>query len=378
MSATVTGIALNLAALVFFVTMDTTAKLLSAHYSVAQLVFVRSCFQLVFVALAIRLLTGGLPWRSRAPLLQAVRSFCMLAASFMFVTAISYIPLADATAVGFASPLLTVVLAAFWLREKVEWRRWVGVGIGLAGVLVALRPPFLTGGPAPHWAIILPLGNAVLFSIYQILTRKLASIDDPRTTILHTAIAGVVLLALVQPFVWRWPGTSGPIPAHWVWVGLVALGALAATGHGLLVLAFSRAPASLLAPIMYTQLLWALLASAMVFDQWPDRFTLAGAAIIGCGGILVAWPSRAGAWRGRGKGPGREPGRPWPGGWLSRAGPRVWLGRLGPEGWRGRPWAKRWLGRPGPERPLGRLVSEGCRGRHGPVKEPGRGDDNGQ
>ncbi|MDB5369016.1 MAG: putative rane protein [Roseomonas sp.] len=292
MSATLTGIALNLVALVLFVTMDTTGKLLTVHYPVPQLVFVRFVFHVVFVALAIRVLTGSLPWRSRAPVLQAVRGFCLMAASLLFVGAIALIPLADATAVGFASPLLTVLLAALWLKERVEWRRWLGVGVGLAGVLVALRPPFLTGGPAPHWAILLPLCNAMLYAVYQILTRKLASIDDPRTTILHTGVVGAVLLALVQPFVWQWPGSSGPVSAGWIWTGMIALGALGAAGHGLLVLAFSRVQASLLAPVMYTQLVWALIASALVFNHWPDRFTLTGAAIIACGGVLVALPRR--------------------------------------------------------------------------------------
>jgi drug/metabolite transporter (DMT)-like permease len=297
MSATLTGIALNLVALVLFVTMDTTGKLLVAHYPVGQVVFLRFCFHVVFVALAIRLLTGTLPWRSRAPRLQLLRGLCLIASSLFFVGALAFIPLADATAVGFASPLLTVVLAAVWLRETVGWRRWLGVAVGLLGVLVALRPPFLTGGAAPHWAIVLPLCNAVVYSVYQILTRRLAAIDDPRTTILYTGLAGPAVLALAQPFIWQWPGAVGPYSAGWVWLALVALGALGAAGHGLLVLAFTRVPASLLAPVMYSQLLWALIASAVVFGQRPDGITLSGAAIIACGGLLVAWP--ADGWRGR-------------------------------------------------------------------------------
>ena len=292
MSATVTGIALNLAALLFFVTMDTTGKLLAANYPVAQLAFVRFVFHVLFVALAIRLLTGSIPWRTKALGMQMVRSLCLVVSSLFFISGLVYLPLADATAVGFASPMLTVALAAVLLGEKVGPRRWAGVTIGLVGVLVALRPPFLTGGPLPHWSILLPLANAVFYALYQILTRKLAAIDDPRTTILYTGVAGALMVALVQPFIWQWPGTSGPLPAGWVWFGLIALGFLGASGHGLLVLAFSRVQASLLAPIAYTQLIWATLASALVFGHMPDRFTLIGAAIIALGGVLVAWPQR--------------------------------------------------------------------------------------
>ena len=293
MSATLSGIALNLVALLLFTTMDTTGKLLTAHFPVLQLVFIRFVFHVMFVALAIRLLTGALPWRSRAPWLQMARGLCLALASTLFVFALAYIPLADATAIGFASPLFTVVLAALWLREQVGWRRWLGVCIGLLGVLVAVRPPFLTGGPLPHWATLLPLGNAVLYAIYQILTRRLAAVDDPRVTILYTGVMGVLLLAVAQPWVWLWPGSTGTgLAAGWGWAGMVALGALGAAGHGLLVLAFSRVQASLLAPLAYTQLLWALIASAVVFGQGPDGVTLSGAAIIACGGVLVAWPAR--------------------------------------------------------------------------------------
>ena len=191
--------------------------------------------------------------------------------NLMFSSALRHLPLTDATAIGFASPLFTVALAAVWLREKVGRRRWLGVGIGLAGVLVALRPPFLTGGEPVHWAAILPLGTAAMFAVYQILTRKLAAIDDPRTTILHTGFAGAVATSLVQPL-------SGSWPVGLDWGLLVLLGLLGALGHGLLVLAYARAPVSLLAPLSYTQLVWATLSGVLVFADWPDGWTLLGAA----------------------------------------------------------------------------------------------------
>jgi drug/metabolite transporter (DMT)-like permease len=286
MTATLTGIALQLLAIAFFVAMDTTTKLMTAQYGVPQLIFARFLFHLVFVILLLRVFTGSVPWRSRAPGLQAVRSLCLAVANFLFSHALIYLPLADATAVNFASPLLTVALAAWWLREKVSPRRWLGVCIGLVGVVVAVRPPFLTGGPPPHWAIVLPLGTALCFAVYQVLTRRLATVDDPRTTILHTGLAAAAATSLMQPFVWQWP------PGMLGWAGLVSLGALGAIGHAMLILAFSRAPASLLSPLSYSQLVWAMLVSLLVFGDWPDVFTLVGAAIIGFGGVLVALPER--------------------------------------------------------------------------------------
>ncbi|MDB5374080.1 MAG: EamA rane protein RarD [Belnapia sp.] len=285
MTGWLAGVALQVAALAVFVCMDTLLKLLTAVYAVPQLMWARFLFSLLAVALLFRLSMGRLPWRSRAPWLQAWRSLMLAGSNLMFSSALAYLPLTDATAIGFASPLFTVALAAVWLRERVSWRRWLGVGIGLVGVLLALRPPFLTGGAAMHWASILPLGTAAMFAVYQILTRKLATIDDPRTTILHTGFAGAVVTSLVQPAFWIWPSAPD-------WGLLVLLGLLGALGHGLLVLAYSRAPVSLLAPLSYTQLIWATLAGVLVFGDWPDLWTLGGAMVIATGGILVALPDR--------------------------------------------------------------------------------------
>jgi len=112
-------------------------------------------------------------------------------------------------------------------------------------------------------------------------------VDDPRTTFLHTSLAACALTALAQPFVWV-PPAWGDLP----WMAL--LGLLGAAGHSLLVLAFARAPASVLAPMSYTQILWAGLAGFLVFGDVPDGWTLVGAAVIGIGGVLVALPGRIG------------------------------------------------------------------------------------
>jgi drug/metabolite transporter (DMT)-like permease len=283
--STLLGVALHLSALALFVFMDALVKLLTAGYAVPQLMWARFLFSLLAAAVTIRLVTGHLPWRSRAPGLQAVRSLLLAACNLMFSTALAHIPLADATAVGFASPLLTVALAAVWLREKVGPRRWLGVAVGLAGVLIALQPPFLTGGAPMHPATLLPLGTAALFAVYQILTRRLAQVDDPRTTILHTGLAATLATTLVQPLVWTPPPLGD-------WVLLALLGLLGGAGHGLLVLAYARAPASLLAPLSYTQLVWATLAGLLVFGDWPDAAAGLGALVIAAGGVLVALPDR--------------------------------------------------------------------------------------
>jgi drug/metabolite transporter (DMT)-like permease len=284
MSRTLQGVLLQLLALALFVAMDALLKVMVASYPVPQLMFLRFAVHVVFVILAVRVFTGSLPWRSRAPLLQTLRSATLAVASASFIVALMHVPLADATAVMFAAPVLTVALAALWLGEKVSARRWLGVVIGLAGVMVAIRPPFLTGEPL-HWAMLLPLVTAVMNTFYQLLTRKLAAEDDPRTTFLHTSLAALALTALAQPFVW-----VPPAPSDLPW--MLVLGLIGAAGHCLLVLAFARAPASVLAPMSYSQLVWAGLAGVLVFGDWPDGWTLLGAAVIAAGGVLVALPTR--------------------------------------------------------------------------------------
>lgn len=285
MQSRLAGVALQLAALATFVVMDTIIKLLAAGFPVAQVMWARFVFGLLTVAIALRVLGGQVPWRSRAPGLQTLRSLTLAACNFLFTSALVHIPLADATAVGFASPLFTVALAAVWLKERVGWRRWAGVAVGLAGVVVLLRPTFIFGGQPVHWAMVLPLGTAALFAVYQILTRKLAGVDDPRTTILHTSFAAALVTSAVMPFEWTWPSAPS-------WGAFALLGLLGGLGHGLLVMAFARAPASLLAPMSYTQMIWAVLAGLLVFGDAPDVLTLVGMAVIAAGGVLVALPDR--------------------------------------------------------------------------------------
>jgi drug/metabolite transporter (DMT)-like permease len=286
MSRTLQGVLLQLVALALFVSMDALLKLLVARYPVPQLMFLRFLAHTLLVVLALKLVTGRVPWRSRAPLLQTVRSVMLAIANAALSVALVYVPLADATAVTFAAPALTVALAALWLGERVTPLRWAGVGIGLAGVLVAIRPPFLTGEPL-HWAMLLPLVTAASNGLYQLLTRRLAGVDDPRTTFVHTGLAALVLSGLAMPFFWQTPALAD-LPL------MLLLGVLGASGHCLLVLAFARAPASLLAPMSYVQLVWAAVAGVVVFADWPDGWTLLGAAIIAAGGVLVAFPAGRG------------------------------------------------------------------------------------
>jgi drug/metabolite transporter (DMT)-like permease len=278
---TLAGVVLYLCALAMFASMDASTKSLvgaagGLQLPVTEVMWARFLFSLLAVVIALVATGQRLPWRARAPRLQILRSLCLASCNLLFALALVHVRLADATAINFAGPVITVVLAAAWLKESVGWRRWVGVGVGMLGVLLVLRP----GQGAVHPAGFYAFGCAFMFAVYQILTRKLAGIDSARTTILQTGLWSTLACSVLAPFDWVWPDVRG-------WAVMVALGVLGAGGHFLLVLAYARAPASVLAPLGYSSLVWSTLFGILLFSEMPDLATLAGAAVIAASSLLV-------------------------------------------------------------------------------------------
>jgi drug/metabolite transporter (DMT)-like permease len=269
------GILLISAAVLGFICMDVLIKAATASLPVVQILWARFVIQLASVSLAVRIAGKRLPPVSRRPWLQAVRSLTLALCNLCFTGAIAFIPLAEATAINFLAPLLVLILAGWWLNERIGWRRWAAVGTGLVGVVIILRP----GMGVTHPAAFLVLVTAALFAVYAVMTRLLARHDDSLTTIWHTGLAASLVTSLVVPFFWV-------TPSAWGVVSLVAIGILGGIGHYLMILAYAAAPASLLAPFSYTQLVWATLFGWLVFADVPDLPTLLGGAVIAAGGLL--------------------------------------------------------------------------------------------
>jgi drug/metabolite transporter (DMT)-like permease len=269
------GILLMSAAVLGFVCMDVLIKAATANLPVLQILWARFVIQLATVSLAVRVAGKRLPPVSRRPWLQAVRSLTLALCNLCFTAAIAFIPLAEATAINFLAPLLVLVLAGWWLGERIGWRRWAAVGAGLVGVVIIMRP----GMGVTHPAAFLVLVTAMLFAVYAVMTRLLARHDDALTTIWHTGLAASLVTSLAVPFVWV-------TPSPWGMVSLLAIGILGGIGHYLLILAYAAAPASLLAPFSYTQLIWASLFGWLVFADIPDLPTILGGLVIAAGGVL--------------------------------------------------------------------------------------------
>jgi len=278
----VRGILLIVSAVALFVVMDATAKYLSRHLPVMQIVWARNLFALVFMALMLRRhrpLT--LIRASTSPWLQLVRSMLLFLSTYFFFAAIQHIPLADASSISFVAPLMVTALSVPFLGEQVGVRRWAAVAVGFVGALIIIRP-----GPGTlQSASILPLASATCFAFYQIATRVLATRDHAFTTSLMSPMVGAVLCSAVMPFLWQQP-------AWWGWLLLMLVGAIGGFSHFVLIKAYEYAPPPILAPFAYTNLIWSVSLGYLLFGDLPDRYTALGATIIVSSGLYTLYRER--------------------------------------------------------------------------------------
>ena len=277
MTPALRGILLTVAAIGVFVCMDTIAKYLSQWYPVPGIVWARYVINLAML-LAWFALRGELKRvRTARPGIQLARGFLLAAATFLYFTSLSVLPLADAAAIGFVLPLFIAVLAVPMLGERLDLSRGMAILAGLAGALLIVRP----GSSIFTWYALLPVGMAMCNALYQILTRKVAGVEHPLTSLVWGAIVGAVLLSVAAPFYWQPPDRA----SHWALLGLIGL--LASIGHYLLIRAYEFAGATLLAPFTYTMMIWAVLLGYLVFGQLPDGWSVAGMAVILFSGLFL-------------------------------------------------------------------------------------------
>jgi drug/metabolite transporter (DMT)-like permease len=274
------AILLAVSATVLFGSADTISKYLSVGFPIVEFMWIR---YVLFLVMAL-ILVGRLPRRSvrpRNPRLQIVRGLCVVASSILFVHGVRQMTIAQATTISFLSPLLITILSIPLLGEIVGARRWAAVGAGMLGMLIVVRPGL--GGFQP--AALFGVASAFCWALALIITRKISSSDAPQTTVLWSAAIGTVILSAMLPFQAVWP-TPKQLALSLV------LGVLASGGQWLVILAHRIAPASLLAPFFYGQLLWVSVLGFLVFDNLPDHWTLTGATIIIASGLYTAHRER--------------------------------------------------------------------------------------
>jgi drug/metabolite transporter (DMT)-like permease len=276
------GIALMVASMSLFACMDGVSKYLVGTYSIVQILWVRFIF-FAFFALWIACRQGLLPvLRSRCLGLQILRSFLLVAEIGTFVFAFRHMPLADTHAIAAITPLLVTALSAPLLGERVGVRRWSAVLVGFLGVLVIIRPGF-TG---ISWTIWIPIAGAIQFSFYQILLRVVSRVDSKETTLLYSALVGVALLSLVGPFQWKTPDS-------FAWALFLVVALLGSGAHFMLIKALEAAPASAVQPFSYTLMIGATIVGFVFFGDFPDGWTILGAAIVTASGVYTIYRERA-------------------------------------------------------------------------------------
>jgi drug/metabolite transporter (DMT)-like permease len=265
------------AAVGLFTLMDAIAKYLSRSYPVPGIVWARYALNLV-ILLAWLAARGELRRvRTSRPGIQLARGLLLACATLIYFTSLTVLPLADAAAIAFVLPLFVAALAVPMLKERLDMTRLAAIAIGFAGALLVVRP----GSAVFTVYALLPMGMALCNALYQILTRKIAGVEHPLTSLIWGAIVGAALLSAVLPFAWKTPDQA----THWVLLGVI--GILASVGHYLLIRAYDYASATLLAPFTYSGLVWAMALGFVVFGNFPDGWALTGMGIIVASGLFL-------------------------------------------------------------------------------------------
>jgi len=276
------GILLMCAGVSMFPFMNAAVKLLTAGYPVSQIVWARFTGHLVIMLIVFLPQYGRALLATRRPAVQIARSVLMLVSNMVFVIAISRVPLAEASAIGFTSPLLVTALSVPLLHESVGWRRWSAVLVGFAGALLVIRP----GAGFHDPAVLLLLFSSGAYALYQIATRWVSFYDGAATGIVFSALLGSLVMSAVLPFVFVWPRDIAD------WLLFCCLGLLGGAGHYLVIRAFQAAPAAVIAPLGYVELIGTATLGYLIFGNFPDLWTWAGAAIIIASGLYIATRER--------------------------------------------------------------------------------------
>lgn len=273
------GFLLAATGLLLFACMDSTTKYLTAHYNVPTVVAMRYIVHCALMLVILAPRHSSSLMKTNRTGLAVVRAIVLTLASLFIGLALQRMPLAETTAINFLAPTLIALFASSLLGEHIGGLGWVAVITGFIGVLLIARP----GSGLDIWGIVFALGAAAANAAYQVLSRLLASTETAITLLFYTALVGTIVFGLALPWFWE-----GKVPSTTEVILFFSMGAFGGLGHYLFTLAYRHAPASVLAPMTYLQLLWAGLLGWIVFDTVPDALGFLGMVIIAASGLLIA------------------------------------------------------------------------------------------
>jgi len=214
--------------------------------------------------------------RTPDPWWQVARSLCQLMSGLTFYAGLQVLPFADLVAILFIGPLVVTAMAHLFLGEHVGPRRWAACAVGLVGGLIIARP----GTDVMGWAALWPALAVTFWSIYIVITRKISPRNTTGNMMLWASLAPFLTMVIALPWFWQ-------SPEPWQWAAFVGIGLLSAASNGVTIHAYGIAPASLLAPFTYLEIVGATLFGWFIWQEFPDAWTWTGAAIIVAAGLYV-------------------------------------------------------------------------------------------
>lgn len=274
-----TGIALVTVATFCFAALDATAKWLVQGLPVVEVVWLRFVTHVMLMAALLAPVHGMALLRMKSPPLHLLRAAMLASMTGLNFWALQTLQLAETGAIQFSVPILIALLSAWWLHERLDARRWAAVVVGFCGVLLVMRP----GSQAFQPAILLCLGNALLYAAFNLLTRRMAATESPQAMQLLSAAGAALVLAPPALLQWQAP----PDALSWVLIGFCGL--MGGLGHLAVALAHRHASASVLGPFLYQQILYMTAWGWLAFNQVPDALVVAGALVVVASGLYLLW-----------------------------------------------------------------------------------------
>lgn len=266
-----------MAANVLFVGVEVFGKQLidNEGMSPIEVLWLRALFTVIALPFLVRRSPVAIA-RTKNPGKQLLRSALLMAAGLCFFFALQKVPLGDAVAIVFVSPLFMTAIAYFVLRELVGWRRWTACLVGFAGALLIIQP----GMGVRHWMYLLPLGDALFSAVYAILTRRIGLSDSTTTSLFYSVLGMATLFGI--PMIWMWQPPTGT-----QWLLLLGISIFGLTAHFSHIRAYSEGEASLLAPLSYIHVVFTTFMAFVVFGTLPDAVAAVGIVLIVGAGLYI-------------------------------------------------------------------------------------------
>jgi len=273
-----TGIACMCAGVACLVANDACAKWLGQYYAVPQIIFFRTIISLPIIA-AIAVAVGGMKaLMTSRPLFHISRGLMAASAAYSFFLGLTFLPLAEATAIVFVAPLFMTAFSVILLKEYVGPRRWAAIVLGFSGVLIIVQP----GAESFQAASLIVVITALLYAFMMIMVRMSGPRESIWTLMFYLTLVPALVSAMTLPVLWK-PPELAHLPA------ILGVGLFGASAFTLMTQAFRLAPTAVVAPFDYTALIWATLLGWVVWGDLPGVWTSLGAACIVISGIYVIW-----------------------------------------------------------------------------------------